>query len=102
MKKEYIYAYIAGIFDGEGCVGIFGKKKKEHQLMIVSTDINLIKFVQKEMNCGWITQHKTPLNKPHYKQRYDFRLAGRIKIKKFLMPLYPYLIIKKEIAKRFT
>ena len=54
------------------------------------------------MNCGWITQHKTPLNKPHYKQRYDFRLAGRIKIKKFLMPLYPYLIIKKEIAKRFT
>ena len=97
MTQKEKYIYIAGFFDGEGCVGIFGKRKF-HQLSIVQTDKEVLEFVKTTMKCGWIQTRKMKNEK--LKQRYDFKISGIYKVQDFLRKIYPYLKVKKIQAQR--
>jgi hypothetical protein len=99
---SYETAYIAGLFDGEGCVSsslvwVEGKYEKypriQVQLSITNQDIKCLEFVQEEFG-GAIR------DKADKKSRcYVWSLTGKRPMKDFLVSLYPYFITKKEQAK---
>ena len=89
--------YIAGLFDGEGCIHIDKHEKPclHYSLVVHLTNSNakVIKKVRKTIGFGCIqTERKTK------KIVYIFRLCSR-QAKSFLVKVYPYLEIKKEQTK---
>lgn len=92
-------SYIAGLFDGDGCVGIGVNNNKgynaTHYLYITITNTNklILEWLNKKFG-GHATYHKN--YKKH--QWYVWRLKPTDSAK-FLKLVYPYLRIKKERAK---
>ena len=86
--------YVAGFFDGEGCVNIstdtYGKPFI--RILIVNTDVLVLeKF--KERWGGNITHNKR--HKENWKRSYTWRLSHNKAIN-FLKELEPHLIVKKK------
>ena len=92
MKKNL--AYIAGLFDGEGCV-VIRKDRKYFRLEVRITNTNrkVIDYIHSFFNGDVIVY-----DKGRYKTCYNLRFADG-KGAKFLKSVLPYLIIKKEQAK---
>ncbi len=102
-------AYIAGIIDGEGHVGIArntsgkaGKKRKTvcHtiRLTVSNTDARLLLWFQKILAGGsaYGFDYKTRMSKEH-KECWQFHIAGN-NCERLLIAVLPYLIVKKEQA----
>ena len=88
-------AYIAGLFDGEGCVQCkqYVTTKKKHQgpgrrkttewritLEISMTDQDVIRWVHEFVKCGSVTlniKNKSPSSKPHWKDQWRWRCPHR-------------------------
>lgn len=95
-------AYIAGIIDGEGYLGIqkqTGKKysdgiKYEACIKVGMTDQKLITWLQ--ISFGGNIHHRIGTGKN--KDSFTWTLRGNRKIKPFLDKVYPYLRIKREQA----
>lgn len=113
-KKTHIpethWAYIAGLFDGEGSLDILLRDNPVHQksgkgyarefrLNICSGSKELIDSVQVSFgNIGSITQHKV---QPYYKRMKvdNFELKFGANEIRFILPnLIPYLRLKKKVA----
>jgi hypothetical protein len=100
LLETEMLAYVAGIIDGEGCVGIHrgfvwprrGPKKYEHYMLrveVASTSRELIDFMLSTFG-GQFYAGKRPNRKPYYR----WVLAAKSG-EEFLRRIYPYLIIKK-------
>ena len=88
-------AYIAGLFDGEGCVNINirrGGKKAELTVAITNLHVGVLKYVQSHFG-GRLS------NVGNKKATPDWRCESN-KAVSFLKVILPYLIIKKEQAKK--
>ena len=85
MEKEILYT--AGIFDGEGWIGLDGKYLA---LRIVSTDKPLIDFLRKTWG-GYIYKR---LPKPNRKTASDWIIRHQ-SLERLLDAIYPHLIVKK-------
>lgn len=97
MSKEDL-AYIAGLFDGEGCISIDGELKL--RVCIMNTNSDIIYWV-KEIFGGHT--YLKPKNQAQNKDNYEWKVTGN-KAVKVIRTLFPYLRIKKEeaiIALRF-
>jgi hypothetical protein len=101
-KRKTTLAYIAGLFDGEGCIGLYPRKDvrggKVVMIQIGVTDKNVIDWLSKVIGGGVsiVTSHPNP----NYKLCYKWRLQGVLDDLVFLKAIYPYLKIKKQTAKQ--
>jgi len=94
--KKLIYAYIAGLFDGEGTITLttnFSSKKFRYPAVsVANTDLSLLKFIKKEFGgaiCSKKKQKKHHSQSYHWQARYDRAIY-------FLKKIYPFLKIKEK------
>jgi hypothetical protein len=102
MLNVTTLAYIAGLFDGEGYVGVhynlrshpertnFGHEGFGCGLSITNRNLDCLKFVQRHFEGHINTNKKTGC--------YKWNLTGAKNITIFLNMLMPYLIVKKHQA----
>jgi hypothetical protein len=95
-------AYIAGLFDGEGCATVYGYKATKNGekywrliVRIANTHRGVLEWIREQWGRGWIARESTSHNKPGWKQGWTFRLQGR-DAAHFLTTLRPHLKIKAE------
>lgn len=101
------WAYLAGLFDGEGSVYMRKNDRTKHKCkgftyqmgvtVICGTDENLVRTIM-----GWFGKDTLEISKygtkrPMNRQGYRFRLHSRQALV-FLEKVLPYLITKKERA----
>lgn len=98
--KNIIFAYAAGIFDGEGCVDIYSastsKLSKSPSLMlrvVISQKDGKIMNWLKDNFGGNVVKSRKDI---YYIYRWDIRSQAA---KKFLLAIYPFSIIKKNQIK---
>jgi hypothetical protein len=92
------WTYIAGLFDGEGFVGIV-KNKKGRQLFLAieigNCNLAVLQFIQKiaggRLTNGYMGKEA---KHPYFRLRFSTNNG-----KNFLKQIYPYLISKKEQAR---
>jgi hypothetical protein len=96
-------AYIAGIIDGEGCIGLFKNKdisyKRGYSYSVITqiavTDKKLINWIFKKIKSG----HRYSSNTNPQKHKTIFVIRFSVNDSKILLKLIkPYLIIKKKQA----
>jgi len=97
---EEWYPYIAGFFDGEGCIVIYKNKRTKginfyHNLFVTATqqDIKPLKKI-KQIFGGQVRLINRKNTKSNY---FTWQASGKIALT-FLKKISPYLIIKKEQA----
>jgi hypothetical protein len=99
-------AYIAGIIDGEGYLGL--NKTKELRcskitisycphLKIAMSEPQAVEFI-KECFGGTIFVRKAMVNGIRYKDQYVWQVSNKSAIKKILILLLPYLKVKRVTA----
>ena len=103
MKKEYIYAYIAGIFDGEGCISSFKRQKKTkspsvgiHCMVVMRKDFGGNTIVKEFYNI-WGGYYQERPEKGNRKSTSRWQVTDKKAIK-FLKDITPFLKIKKPQA----
>lgn len=106
IMSKLTAAYVAGLIDGDGYLGIMRKSSKRslarvHYTPVVKvgmTDKDIIEWLQKSF--GGNFYHR---DNGQYKDLYQWKLANRT-MKPFLDAIYPYLRVKKaqaDVLKRF-
>jgi len=100
---EFSAEYLAGLFDGEGCIHI-GKRKSGVWLPLyflnvcmVMTQPELIYALAEQLDAHTVV-HKHDIWKPGRRRAYSWSLDGS-HAKNFLIGIYDYLNIKKEEAR---
>lgn len=92
--------YLAGFFDGEGCVYVSkhkGKKKNPYyscRLSIANTDKRVIDLI--EQSYGGFTQRIAYNNRPNRQPYYAVEIYKKKHLKEFIKNIRPYSIIKGE------
>ena len=97
-------AYIAGLFDGEGCVTCKQKKTKRKdrgdkvynqwyiRCEIAMTDKEVIEWLHETLGFGW-SREKRYTNKPKYKQQWRWCCGYRDALR-FAKLLWPFAQVK--------
>ncbi len=99
--KNVELAYIAGLIDGEGCIGIYSYPdgrgvSRLHILDVVITNNNPACYQFLKERFGGAV-HERKYKAEFVNSNYQWRLRG-IKAKDFLELIEPYLILKKQQA----
>lgn len=92
-----VLAYVAGFFDGEGCVNFTTRGKYKSLLlrvMVRNTDRAVIDYLQSLFGGRIETKMAYP-GKPHWKTSYCWRIDGA-KAVEFLLAIEPWVRIKRE------
>src|SRR5690348_10748961 len=91
--------YIAGFFDGEGCVRAVLAKNRENaaglHVFITNTYLPILKHFEQRFG-GTVSLRN--VENPKHKTTYQWRISNRKGIKNFLEQISPFLIEKKEQA----
>lgn len=85
-------AYLAGLFDGEGCVLVYQYESLLFGASIVNTNFEVLHFVQETTDSGKITLVKKRQN--HHKQSYVWAVRGNAALE-FFRAIEPFLIVKR-------
>ena len=99
-NKE-LFAYIAGLIDGEGCIYICKEKKNGRviryrvRLQITNTNKLLIDFLKNSIGFGYVTSGIKI--RDGWKTRYDWIVMNG-QARDVLNKCIPYLVIKKQQA----
>jgi hypothetical protein len=108
-SEEHL-AYIAGLFDGEGCCSCKQRltKRKDRKgavynqwyirAEIAMTDEDVIDWVHQTLGFGWSGQKRFN-NKPNFKPQWRWSCGFRDCLK-FAKLIVPYSQVKKEILKK--
>lgn len=91
--------YLAGLFDGEGCVGYYRRYTKgisyhSASLHICSTDLRAIEWVATKVGYGNVTSTQNGTRKV----AYSWQLCNKPQVEEVLKMIRPYLIIKADQA----
>jgi len=94
------WSYIAGFFDGEGSIITFSKPRVTAE--ITNTDYSILHWMQKQTNLGKI--YKAHEQEQHailggHEPAWRYNIYRQTEVIKFLTTIYPYLKIKKSLAK---
>jgi hypothetical protein len=95
-------AYIAGIFDGEGCIGYYNAALTYNHrpgyfhasINVCNTDPRVISWLKEVTGIGKVGLLK--MNTTRRRQAYQWQLGKRAEIVEFLQTIRPYLKIKSE------
>lgn len=102
MITDIYKSYVAGFFDGEGCISAqayYQKGKYEKypritmQINVTQSSIEVLEFIQKVFG-GNIKLHIKESDK--WKNCYRLTITGRDKMKFFLESILDYSIVKKD------
>lgn len=85
-------AYIAGFFDGEGCISLTNRGAVK--VTISQKIVDPLDFIQETLGAGSIYY----ANK---RESYRYYLGGRPLVISFLEQTLPYLIVKREKAEAY-
>lgn len=103
--------YVAGFFDGEGCIGIYYRNKGSkcsryksgfktpcwvRSVAILNTDLRVLKKIHKSLGYGTINKNR--IGKKNIKDTFVLRFGSRGDINKFLTYILPKLETKKRQA----
>lgn len=90
-------AYIAGIIDGEGCIGIYCKKHSFFvQITIANTNKELIIWLENKLH----TNAYKMLNDKRLKNKQSFSVTvDRMRAFEILQRIKPYVIVKQKQVK---
>ena len=98
-------AYIAGLFDGEGCVTCKKKPTKRHdrggkiynqwyiRCEITMTDKEVIAWIHETLGFGWSREKKYSKRPKHYKRQWRWSCGYRDALT-FAKILWPYTQVK--------
>jgi hypothetical protein len=101
--KEKNWSYVAGLFDGEGCISICNRKDKHEDtafifcIQITNTNTTLMKWLVEHFGGVYYSQDGKSRN-PKWKPSFRWRVKGRKNEEEFLLGILPYLVIKREQA----
>ena len=109
MPTQLELAYIAGLFDGEGCAyfkKIAHKRKNKPkaylcwhlECSVSMTDMPVIRWLHKTLQLGRVTlniKNKSPSSKPHWKDQLRWRCFHRDALK-FAKLIIPYARVKRK------
>ncbi len=90
-------AYLAGIFDGEGCVGYYKRKGNRSKYsyvalaMIGQSDIRLMNWLQSKLGFGTVTSSPGKIN-----VEYHWAINKKTVVYEFLSAIRPYLLLKAD------
>lgn len=92
-------AYLAGLFDGEGCVGYY--KRGSHKgvpyhsasVHICMTDSRPVKWVMEKVGHGNISFSIKSGNRHNV---YSWQLSHQSHVREFLLAIRPYLLLKAD------
>jgi len=98
-SKEIINSYVAGFFDGEGCITTDEDKRNNPPTInlitiLKNTDLPILTKLKQEYG-GGISIQKKPKEKEHHKQSWHWIISDRTTLKKFLIRIFPYIQYKK-------
>lgn len=101
--KDTEAAYLAGIIDGEGTVGLyqgFRKSGRPYKIVLVSvsnTDETLMAWLV-SIGGGFVARDKSKSRKPHWKPSFTWAVQAHVDVLGLLKQTLPYLVIKKSRA----
>ena len=87
------FDYIAGFFDGEGCVTYFGKEKSYIRVSMSNTNLEVLKDIHNFLGVGRINQNIKAT--PKHKACYNLVINKRADARKFLTEMHNKVIIKR-------
>jgi LAGLIDADG-like domain len=112
-SMDMTWAYIAGFFDGEGClhaIGPGGAGRDSFRITISQTqDIGkqtleeIAEFLNQRGIAAYVLKHhrnKKPEHQ-HWRQCYNLWITQRVSIASFIEGVFPYLRIKKQRAEDY-
>lgn len=95
MRINTKYAYLAGLIDGEGYLGVYGLGVK---LVVSNSDLKIIKWIYDNIG-GYVNIRQNPSPTSFGgKIVYNWLLTDRPSLSFLLPKLIPYLTAKKEKA----
>ena len=102
MSTTHNDAWLAGIFEGEGTLGIYHSKKKGRRygsvtMAITSTDYDVLDKVLSVAGCGQLTKEykdKRPGNE-HYKPFKTWTVRNLSETQALLRRIRPYLLARR-------
>lgn len=92
-----IYIYIAGFFDGEGCIGAYVDKTNQSKIRLMTflTNTNLeILIKMKQVFGGSIIKNKK--KKINHKDSWNWNIYSRNELKMLFEKIIPYSIVKRQ------
>lgn len=99
MNKNELYAYTAGLIDGEGYISLLKAYNTDHQytpvVKVSSTDPYMTVFLHANFG-GHLDKIRT--HRPPQKPSRMWTLRNGRNVSKFLEKIYPYLLVKKAQA----
>ena len=95
MPKQKEIIYLAGFFDGDGCITT--SPKTNFRLTISNTNKEVLEIIKKKFK-GNVNNSFLPKNRKH-NISWKWVIAKRTDVLRILKLIYPYLIIKKREAK---
>ncbi|MEM3646598.1 MAG: LAGLIDADG family homing endonuclease [Thermofilum sp.] len=91
LRKHEDIVYIAGLLDGEGCIGIWRSGKYYQPCVVISNqNIRVLKQVKKILSFGSVVRKRTA---------YEYHVYRRENIKRLLTAVLPYLNVKRVEAR---
>ena len=109
LLTEVEKAYIAGIFDGEGCIGLSQRRDYKAgylpywiSIQVVNTDFSILEYLKEKLGCGIHLNGKENKEKNHKERRAWTSTTYKADI--ILKAVQPYIRIKKkqvELAIKF-
>lgn len=96
--SEFQLGYVAGFFDGEGCVYM---EKPKHlwypAVNFTNSDLRVIEYIQEVLgkDGSTLTRHK---HHNRWRISYQLRIRAHHTVKSLLEQITPYLIVKREVA----
>lgn len=94
-------AYLAGLIDGEGCVGAFKRERTNTTICspyvsIANTNPAMIEWIREKIPFGTATSRKSKIT--HWKDHLTMQWGGDSAIA-LLECVFPYLVLKSEQAR---
>jgi hypothetical protein len=103
--ETHVAAYLAGIVDGEGNIGLVRRNANPQRgeiaptfydyLKIVNTDYRLLSWIREKVGYGKISVETR--KKEGHRKVYTWHVSSR-PMRQFLQEVYPYLLIKRDQA----
>ena len=95
-------AWAAGLFEGEGCVGVYGKPigargpRKSPAMKITMTDLDVLEKFQRIVGVGKVGGPRRHKGKEHHKAFWSWSCNGTEKIQALLAAFWPFLCSRRQ------
>lgn len=102
------WGYIAGFFDGEGClhaINAGGSRTGRFRVTISQTQKEVLdeiaEFLCERFIDAYVLTHRAAARSPHKKQGWNLWITKQKSVAKFIEGVFPYLRVKKQRAEDY-